>query len=167
MNIFWYYRDIVNGGTCQFDPETNLPDANCAFFPNSDNDEIKSSLMAAPFLKSVDHFCEDTETTYHHDMYKPNKQNFMCNQKSTWDIIMESTDFEGVSPLNTTNPVPKTKFKILQPDTARYTLVLDRSNSMTDNGRKRFQMLKQSSKRWIQNELKTSSKLGITSFWYL
>ena len=162
MHIFHNYRDIANGGTCQFDPETNLPDANCAFFPNSDNDDIKSSMMAAPFLKSVDHFCEDTETTYHHDIYKPNKHNFMCNQKSTWDIVMESPDFQGVSPA--LKPAPQTKFKILQPNTARYTLVLDKSTSMGNDNPTRFDRLKQSSKRWIQYELKTNSKLGITSF---
>ena len=57
----WKNRDSVTGGTCSFDPQTNLPDGNCVFVANGDNSNIKSSYMAAPFLKSVDHFCKNTE----------------------------------------------------------------------------------------------------------
>ena len=56
----------MSGGSCSFDPETNLPDGNCLFFPDGDNSNIKTSMMAAPFLDSVDYFCEDSETVYHH-----------------------------------------------------------------------------------------------------
>ena len=87
--IFWIFslcfRDIETGSTCSLDPQTNLPDENCVFIPIGDNSAIKSSYMAAPFLESVDHFCKNTEQTYHHDIYKPTKHNstmwiFLCLQ---------------------------------------------------------------------------------------
>ena len=83
-------------------------------------------MMGAPFLNSVDSFCQDTETTYHHDIYKPTKHNFMCNRRSTWDVIQNSKDFLNVTPMkNETSP--DTTFTIFQPNSGgRYTLVLDR-----------------------------------------
>ena len=121
-------------------------------------------MMAAPFLKSVDHFCNDTEIVFAHDSYKPNKHNFMCNRRSTWDVISHSKDLNGVKPM-TNETAPKTIFNILQPNAVgRYTLVLDRSGSMAMNNNHRLERLKQSSIRWINWELKTNSKLGIVSF---
>ena len=152
------------GGSCQFDSTTNLPNENCHFFPDGDNSNIKSSLMAAPFLSTLKHFCKDTETVLHHDIYKPNKQNFMCGQKSTWEIIRENEDFQ-MEEFKPRNVSTNTTFTVVQPELARFTLVLDRSTSMQNKGRDRFKRLKQSSKRWIQYELKTGSKLGIVSFW--
>ena len=119
--------------------------------------------MAAPFLKAMDNFCNSSES-HHHDIYKPNKHNFMCNQKSTWQVIMESPDFIDVIPKNTEFEF-NTTFKILRPDEARFTLVLDISGSMKDHGR--LEKLKQSSIRWIKYELKLNSQLGITSFRYV
>ena len=132
QDILIFFRDITNGGLCNFDPVTNLPDENCAFFPSRDgNNDIRSSLMAAPFLKDADHFCEDTETTYHHDAYKPTKHNFMCDRRSTWDVILHSKDFTNVVPSD--GPAPETIFNILQPyPNGRFTLVLDKSASMED-----------------------------------
>ena len=118
--------------------------------------------MAAPFLKSVDHFCNDTETTFSHDSYKPNKHNFMCNRRSTWDVISHSKDLNGVQPMKN-ETAPETIFNILQPnEVGRYTLVLDRSGSMQDADR--LERLQRSSIRWINFDLKTNSKLGIVSF---
>ena len=120
--------------------------------------------MAAPFLTSVNHFCNDTETTYNHDSYKPNRHNFMCNRRSTWDVISHSKDLIGVKPMPN-ETAPKTIFNILQPNAVgRYTLVLDRSGSMAQNNNHRLERLQQSSIRWINYDLKTNSKLGITSF---
>ena len=95
---FFHYRDSVTGGTCNFDPQTNLPDADCVFVANGDNSDIRSSYMTAPFLESVDHFCLNTENEYHHDIYKPNKHNMMCDYTSVWEIIRNNPDFEFVTP---------------------------------------------------------------------
>ncbi len=155
------FRDIVSGGSCTFDPETNLPDSNCVFVPSlDDNDDIRSSYMAVPFLPSVDHFSMHTETAFHHDPYKPNKQNFMCDQRATWSVIMENIDFQGVNPMGETPP--DTIFRILKPDEGRFALVLDRSGSMGDQDR--MVRLKQSTTRWIKYDLDVGTYLAVTSF---
>jgi hypothetical protein len=46
-------RDYVDGGSCKFDPQTNLPNANCIFVPGGNNSKIRSSYMALPFLENV------------------------------------------------------------------------------------------------------------------
>ena len=119
--------------------------------------------MAAPFLNSVDHFCNDTETVFHHDKYKPTKHNAKCNYQSTWQVIMQNIDFNGVQPINTEIPPPETKFTILYPESeGRFVLVLDRSGSMDE--KQRMTRLKQSSIRWINYEVEDGTKIGIVSF---
>ena len=54
--------------------------------------------MAAPFLKSVTDFCNNTEVDYHHDIYKPTKHNMMCDYTDVWTIIRNNPDFEFVTP---------------------------------------------------------------------
>ena len=96
------------------------------------------------------------------DIYKPTKHNFMCNRRSTWDVVKNGKDFKGIRPM-TDEKSPKTTFRIVQPQSsARYVLVLDRSGSMKDNNR--MTRLKQSAEKWIKYDLKLNSKLGITSF---
>ena len=119
--------------------------------------------MAAPFLESVDHFCKNTEQTFHHDIYKPTKHNSMCDYKSTWDVIMENDDFINVEPMNITNNAPETQFTILYPDDGgRFVLVLDRSGSMESESR--MDRLKQSSTRWIEYDVTEGTQIGLTSF---
>ena len=56
---------------------------------------------------------------------------FMCDRRSTWDVILHSKDFTNVVPSD--GPAPDTIFNILQPyPNGRFTLVLDRSASMED-----------------------------------
>lgn len=158
-----FCSDIMNGGACNFDPITNLPDEDCIFVPSGDNSQIKSSYMAAPFLDSVNHFCKDTETADHHEKYIPTKHNDMCNYRPTWDVIMENEDFQGVQPLNVSSPPPATIFNIIQPEeSGRFVLVLDRSGSMDDHDR--LQRLQQSSTRWLEFDVEEGTKVGIVSF---
>ena len=117
--------------------------------------------MAAPFLESVDHFCKNTEQTFHHDIYKPTKHNSMCDYKSTWDVIIENEDFLFVDPM--TEPPPETEFTIMYPDDGgRFVLVLDRSKSMLEETR--MDRLKQSSTRWIEYDVAIGTQIGLTSF---
>jgi hypothetical protein len=157
------FRDIKTGSTCSLDPQTNLPNENCVFIPIGDNSAIRSSYMAAPFLESVDHFCKNTEQTFHHDIYKPTKHNSMCDYRPTWDVIIENEDFNGVKPMNISIAPPETKFTIMYPDDGgRFVLVLDRSKSMLDASR--MDRLKQSSIRWIQYDVAIGTNIGLTSF---
>ena len=166
LNPFSFnFRDSSTGGSCTLDPQTNLPDANCVFIASGDNSNVKSSYMAAPFLESVDHFCQNTEVDYHHDIYKPNKQNTMCDYTSVWDIIIGNSDFTNVKPMNNSYEVPpETKYEILKPaEGGRFVLVLDRSGSMEKKA-DRLDRLKQSSIRWITYDVKNGTEIGITSF---
>ena len=87
----------------------------------------------------------------------------MSHYRSTWDVITDNDDFINVTPLNTSNPVPETDFKILYPDDGgRFVLVLDRSGSMKDESR--MERLKQSSTRWIEYDVDVGTQIGITSF---
>ena len=159
------FRDSSTGGSCNLDPQTNLPDANCVFVASGDNSNVKSGYMAAPFLESVDHFCQNTEVDYHHDIYKPNKQNTMCDYTSVWEIILRNADFTNVKPMNNTEVPPATKFEILAPaEGGRIVLVLDRSASMDMNGHDRMDRVKQSSTRWIKYDVANGTEIGVTSF---
>ena len=159
------FRDSSTGGSCNLDPQTNLPDANCIFVASGDNSNVKSSYMAAPFLESVDHFCQNTEVQYHHDIYKPNKQNTMCDYTSVWEVILRNADFVNVKPMNDTEVPPDTKFEILKPaEGGRFVLVLDRSGSMDQNNNHRMDRVKQSSTRWIKYDVANGTEIGITSF---
>ena len=161
------FRDITTGGSCNLDPQTNLPDANCVFVASGDNSNVRSSYMAAPFLESVDHFCQNTEVQYHHDIYKPNKQNTMCDYTSVWEVILRNADFTNVKPMNNSYEVPpETKFEILKPaEGGRFVLVLDRSGSMNDHRNPtRMERVKQSATRWIRYDVINSTQIGITSF---
>ena len=80
---FVVFRDFETGGKCSEDAQTNLPDSKCGFFPRVDeNLYVKSSIMAAPFLEWVEDFSEYSDASS-----KPTRQNFLCNQRSTWDVI--------------------------------------------------------------------------------
>ena len=47
-------RDFTNGLSCSRNEETGLPDEDCVFVPNAEeNKNIRSSIMGAPFLKKV------------------------------------------------------------------------------------------------------------------
>ena len=54
LQYFNNFRDKENGGSCQFDSATGLPDANCVFvIVMDDNDEVQSSYMSVQFLPNV------------------------------------------------------------------------------------------------------------------
>jgi hypothetical protein len=51
--FFLTSRDFVDGGSCKFDPQSNLPNGNCIFVPAGDNSKVRSSYMSLPFLQNV------------------------------------------------------------------------------------------------------------------
>jgi hypothetical protein len=106
-------------------------------------------------------FCRDTETVFAHNPYRPNKHNAMCEQKSTWSVIIANPDFIGVTPMDAEYP-PETTFKILRPQEERFVFVLDVSGSMADANR--IGRLIQSSNRWVKYEVRDGSQVGVTSF---
>ena len=87
----------------------------------------------------------------------------MCDYRSTWDVIIENEDLNGVKPMNISVAPPETEFTIMYPDDGgRFVLVLNRSGSMKDESR--MERLKQSSTRWIEYDVPVGTKIGLTSF---
>lgn len=61
---------------------------------------------------------------------------------------------------------PETEFEIYRQEQGKFVLVLDKSVSMENQGSgDRFNQLKQSTMRWIKNDINSGSELGIVSFW--
>lgn len=69
-------------------------------------------------------FCNESN----HNIEAPNLQNKFCNYKSTWEVIMNSTDFASSSIINT--PPPNPTFTLMQTRDRVVCLVLDVSGSM-------------------------------------
>ena len=91
----------------------------------------------------------------------PNKQNTLCNQQSTWDVVIQSPDID-LGAQGTWEIAPDTDFEILRPDEGKFVLVLDKSGSMEANDR--IDYLRQSIMRWIQHDIDSGSKLGLVQF---
>ncbi len=48
---------MLTGGSCAYDPTTDLPDSSCVFVADGDNSAVVGSIMAAPFLNTVWNAC--------------------------------------------------------------------------------------------------------------
>uniref|UniRef100_W5MD09 VWFA domain-containing protein n=1 Tax=Lepisosteus oculatus TaxID=7918 RepID=W5MD09_LEPOC len=113
--------------------------------------------MYAQSLPSVSMFCDEAS----HNRYAPNKQNKKCQYRSTWEVIMESKDFNNVNPpveLSSTRPA----FSLLQIHKNRFIcLVLDVSGSMSGE---RLERLKQAATSFILDMVPLGSYVGIVTF---
>lgn len=162
-------RDINNGGSCNFDPKTGLPDENCYFYLDGDNNDVHSSYMALTATQNVDHFCESLDGDYLHDSQPPTKHNLMCRGRTVWDVIDNGDDFQHgqLKPMNVDNP-PDTKFQVLRPEEGRFVMVLDCSGSMwqANHGTTRLKRLQKAANDWIKYDVRDDSQVGIVSFGY-
>eukprot|EP00095_Tigriopus_kingsejongensis_P007258 maker-scaffold286_size222086-snap-gene-1.22 protein:Tk07258 transcript:maker-scaffold286_size222086-snap-gene-1.22-mRNA-1 annotation:"hypothetical protein DAPPUDRAFT_255495" len=159
------------GYNCLFNEVSNTPGEECVFIPD-DSGNIRSSLMALPFLTNMDHFCEDGDGDFAHEAYIPTKHNALCGAQSVWAVIEGNDDFADASfkPGQWEEGPPDTSFDILKQDSARFVMVLDKSGSMSGptghNEEPRINRLKQAASRWILNDIWNGSALGVTSFCY-
>uniref|UniRef100_A0A8C6D0Y2 Calcium-activated chloride channel N-terminal domain-containing protein n=1 Tax=Moschus moschiferus TaxID=68415 RepID=A0A8C6D0Y2_MOSMO len=106
------------------------PEGSCVTRPcrrDSQTGLYEESIMFMQSLHSVTEFC--TEKT--HNTEAPNLQNKMCNGKSTWDVIMNSVDFQNTSPMTEMNPPTHPTFSLLKAKQRVVCLVLDKSGSMS------------------------------------
>ena len=59
----------------------------------------------------------------------PNEHNRLCSQRSVWDVILSSDDFNGLKPTAVQNLQPT--FKVVQPkESNQFVFVIDTSGSM-------------------------------------
>ncbi|XP_070642274.1 calcium-activated chloride channel regulator 1 isoform X2 [Bos indicus] len=142
---------------CRRDSQTGLYEAKCTFIPEK-SQTARESIMFMQSLHSVTEFC--TEKT--HNVEAPNLQNKMCNGKSTWDVIMNSTDFQNTSPMTEMNPPTQPTFSLLKSKERVVCLVLDKSGSMSSEDRL-FRM-NQAAELFLIQIIEKGSLVGMVTF---
>ncbi|KAM8951560.1 calcium-activated chloride channel regulator 1-like [Lycaon pictus] len=142
---------------CRRDSKTGLYEAKCTFIPEK-SQTTRDSIMFMQSLDSVTEFC----TAETHNTEAPNLQNKMCNSRSTWDIIMNSEDFQNASPMTGTDPPPHPTFSLLKSKQRVVCLVLDKSGSMSSEDRL-FQM-NQAAELFLIQIIEKGSLTGMVTF---
>ncbi|XP_053549658.1 calcium-activated chloride channel regulator 1 [Bombina bombina] len=142
--------------SCQQDSKSSLYEDGCVFIPDK-NQKVKESIMYMQALPTVSEFC-DAST---HNIEAPNLQNKVCNFRSTWDIIVNSTDITSTPAKNDSN-IPVPTFSLLQHKERIVTLVLDVSGSMGTY--ERIVRLNQAAKIFVTQIIETGSQVGIVTF---
>ncbi|XP_044883646.1 calcium-activated chloride channel regulator 1-like isoform X1 [Mauremys mutica] len=145
---------------CEYDQQTKLYEAGCKFVPEK-TQNAPASIMYMQSLPSVVEFCDQST----HNEKAINMQNKMCNYKSTWEVIMNSTDFSNTSPINSTSPPFETSFSLLQAKDRVVCLVLDVSGSMSENNR--IKRLSQAAEIFLLQIIEMDSWVGIVTFHFI
>ena len=165
--------DLATGQTtqCAYDAQTGLPNDLC-IFQATGPEGLDSSVMAVPYLKGNDHFCEEGEEhIHHHDL--PNKHNAMCGGRSVFEVVKQHPDFVGyeAQPAQN-NPIPTLTYLQAKP-TQKYVMVLDASCSMGHNEGEnkclagdgdRIDKLKKAATRFLTYGLEDNVPLGVVKF---
>ncbi|KAM9107714.1 LOW QUALITY PROTEIN: calcium-activated chloride channel regulator 1-like [Megaptera novaeangliae] len=149
------------GGSCMTRPcrgdSTRLYEAKCIFIPEK-SQTARESIMFMQSLHSVTEFC--TEKT--HDTEAPNLQNKMCNGRTTWDVIMDSDDFQNISPMTEMNPPTHPTFSLLKSKQQVVCLLFDKSGSM--NSQERLFRMNQAAELHLIQIIKKGSLVGMVTF---
>ncbi|CAM2118849.1 unnamed protein product [Caretta caretta] len=124
-------------------------------WPGGQGQMVASSLP--PVIQVVE-FCDRST----HNEKATNMQNKMCNYHSTWEVIMNSPDFNNTSQINSASPPFETSFSLLQTKDRVVCLVLDVSGSMTGNNR--IKRLYQAAEIFLLQIIEIGSWVGIVTF---
>ncbi|KAK0052339.1 calcium-activated chloride channel regulator 1-like isoform X2, partial [Biomphalaria pfeifferi] len=90
---------ILNEDTsqpCEFDFFSGKPEKNCRFFPRMAANKAVASLMFMQYLDSIEEFCDNSVSSpkhLKHNFLAPNRQNRLCQYKSTWEVMRKHSDF--------------------------------------------------------------------------
>ncbi|XP_063797573.1 calcium-activated chloride channel regulator 4 [Pseudophryne corroboree] len=141
---------------CDFNPDNGLYEDGCVFVPDK-SQFVTESIMYNQALPDVTEFCDASN----HNTEAPNLQNEKCRYRSTWDIIMNSTDIISTPPRPEFS-IPDPTFTLLQPSERILTLVLDVSGSMGSYGR--IQRLYQAADVFLIQIIETNSFVGMVKF---
>ncbi|XP_003220165.1 calcium-activated chloride channel regulator 1 [Anolis carolinensis] len=152
-----YVFQTKTGSTrkCKMRQQNHLYESECLFLPDKEQ-TTSASIMYMQALPSVTQFCDMSN----HNVRAPNLQNKICNFKSTWEVIMDSTDFAHSSSRST--PPPDPTISLLQMQERIVCLVLDVSGSMSGNNR--IARLKQAAETFILQNIEDGSWVGIVTF---
>uniref|UniRef100_A0A669QWF8 Chloride channel accessory 2 n=1 Tax=Phasianus colchicus TaxID=9054 RepID=A0A669QWF8_PHACC len=118
--IYVCEKNSCSDGSCVINKLTGLFKEGCAFIPER-NQTAVSSIMYMQSLSSVAEFCNE----HNHNREAPNLQNQMCDYRSTWEVIKNSTDFENDLPLTNSSLITPPSFSLLQKRERVICLVLD------------------------------------------
>ncbi|XP_053101851.1 calcium-activated chloride channel regulator 1-like [Hemicordylus capensis] len=140
---------------CKVERRTGLYEAGCQFVPEKQQ-STPASIMFMQSLSSVTQFCNESN----HNVKATNMQNKLCNYRSTWEVIRNSTDFASSSPLSAPPAAPTVS--LLQTQDRVLCLVLDVSGSMGSYDR--INRLRQAAELFLLQIIETGSWVGIVTF---
>ncbi|XP_077862869.1 calcium-activated chloride channel regulator 1-like [Saccoglossus kowalevskii] len=159
-------HSLISGSEpCSDRGADGLPLPECIFRadPEQPVDWIKSSIMFAQWIKSVEEFChgDPSDPNGKHNRVPQNRQNVICDGRSAWEVMLNHSDF-----INGTNPTrviddTSPNFIIKRSEVRRVVLVLDTSGSMAGN---RIQRLYQTATYFIDTKIEDGSFVGIVGF---
>ncbi|CAH1784724.1 unnamed protein product, partial [Owenia fusiformis] len=134
----------------------------------------------------VHNFCEtnaSSNASLQHNKFAPNKQNKMCNEQGTWDVILQHEDFQpgNNEPRDIPDVTPNIRVlyrrhKVVEggengtsnPACKRIALVFDVSGSMRNKNPSgtstRMSILRQATYKFIQTGLPSGTEIGLATF---
>lgn len=116
----------------------------------------RSSLMFAPSLPHVDHFC-DAST---HDRLAPTKHNAICGHRSVMEVINMHADFQIQANSSTPlAPFPAPSFVYKRKTMTRYVLVLEDTRDMLI--RDSWLFLRNAVRKWSSHDLPPNAEAGL------
>ncbi|KAJ8414193.1 hypothetical protein AAFF_G00050630 [Aldrovandia affinis] len=149
--------DKDRGGECQINPDTELPTESCVFRVR-ETLNTTASIMYQHFIPEISEFCDDSS----HNFEAPNAQNRLCDYRSVWDVIRQSSDFiQGANPPLSTQPEAPS-FTLLRARSRVVCLVMDVSGSMRQNNRIHRQ--RQAAQVFLERTVEEGSKVGLVAF---
>ncbi|XP_075688592.1 calcium-activated chloride channel regulator 1-like [Rhinoderma darwinii] len=141
---------------CNVDSTTGLYEQGCLFLLEKVQN-VQESIMYSAALPSTTSFCNDIN----HNIESPSLQNRMCNSRSSWDIISNSTDIISTPPRSETDlPVPT--FALIQYKKRVITIACDISGSMNHLGN--IDRLFQGAEFFLTQIVETGTYVGIVEF---
>ncbi|XP_040533254.1 calcium-activated chloride channel regulator 2 [Gallus gallus] len=155
--IYVCEKNSCTDGSCVINKLTGLFKEGCAFIPER-NQTAVSSIMYMQSLSSVAEFCNE----HNHNREAPNLQNRMCDYRSTWEVIKNSTDFENDLPLTTSSLITPPSFSLLQKRDRVICLVLDVSKTIA--GRNWINRLHQAAELYLLQIVEENTYVGIVTF---
>lgn len=118
----------------------------------------RTSIMYSFESNNVKMFCDEAT----HNRFAPNKHNFMCERKSTLDVILKHKDFAFSNKENRheVSKLSYTKFIYAQrPQFTRYAIIIDETQDMVI--RESWSFLRNAIRKWIMYDLSKNTEISI------
>ncbi|XP_077546575.1 calcium-activated chloride channel regulator 1-like isoform X2 [Haemaphysalis longicornis] len=152
------------GGKCRMDNKCRFMEDCVVTMRQPAGTPVESSVMFMPYIANVSQFCDQNSGPRHHNPFAPNKQNALCQERSTWQVISANADFKSLPRPDMSKKIQVTFEEEQQKEdlAQRVVLVLDVSGSMKSHDRLEF--LKEAATRYIKDIQDSSQRLAIVTF---